>query len=126
MQDFWAEYKGTPNTGLIEYLAGLRQRCRTALLSNSFVGARERQQEVIGITDLVIYSHEVGISKPDRRIFDMTCRRLGVPTVHAVFVDDIELYVEAARKLGMHGVLFQNNEQVAAEIDAWLGSQNQQ
>lgn len=122
MGDFWAEYKGRPNTELIVYLAGLRQRCRTALLSNSFVGARERQQELNGITDLTVYSHEVGISKPDHRIFNMTCDWLRVPAEDAVFVDDIEVYVETARELGMHGVLFRNNEQAVAEIDIWLGS----
>jgi len=125
MDDFWKEYRGAPNTELIAYLAGLRPRCRTALLSNSFAGARERQQELNDITDLVVYSHEVGISKPDRRIFTMTCAWLGVPAMHAAFVDDIGLYVDAARKLGMYGVLFVDNGQAMTEIDAWLKSRNQ-
>ena len=42
--DFWREYLGTANTALIEYARGLRPRFRTGILSNSFVGAREREE----------------------------------------------------------------------------------
>ena len=40
MHDIWAEYLGTLNAELAGYFGGLRPRYRTALLSNSFVGAR--------------------------------------------------------------------------------------
>jgi putative hydrolase of the HAD superfamily len=68
MEEVWVEYLGTPNVGLIDYLRGLRPRHRTGIISNSFVGAREREQERYGfgeLTDALIYSHEVGLSKPD-------------------------------------------------------------
>lgn len=41
MSDLWAEYVGELNVELADFFAGLRARCRTAILSNSFVGARE-------------------------------------------------------------------------------------
>jgi hypothetical protein len=68
MEDIWTEYPGTLNAELAGYLGGLRPRRRTALLSNSVVGARKREQERYGfgdIADLIVYSHEVGMSKPD-------------------------------------------------------------
>jgi FMN phosphatase YigB (HAD superfamily) len=37
-----------------------------------------------------------------------------------VFVDDLEINVEGARKAGMHGVHFRDTAQAVAEIDAWL------
>src|SRR5262249_48802127 len=82
MEDVWEEYLGTLNVELTEYFRQLRPRFITAILSNSFVGAREREQAHYGfedMTDFIIYSHEVGISKPDRRIYELTCERLGVP-----------------------------------------------
>lgn len=51
MDDLWAEYLGTPNTELIDFLTGLRGRVRTGILSNGFVGAREREQERYGFVD---------------------------------------------------------------------------
>jgi epoxide hydrolase-like predicted phosphatase len=121
MRDFWAEYRGTPNAELARYFANLRPSYRTALLSNSFVGAREKQQDLSEIADLIVYSHEVGISKPDHRIYEMVCERLGVDPNQASFLDDSESYVAAARAVGMRGILFRNNAQAIAEIDACLG-----
>jgi len=51
MADMWREYLGTANTELIEYARGLRPRYRTGILSNSFVGAREREQAAYGFED---------------------------------------------------------------------------
>ena len=44
----------------------------SAIISNSFVGAREKEAEAYQfdtICDFIIYSHEVGLRKPDPRIF---------------------------------------------------------
>src|SRR5687767_13710624 len=48
MNDLWEEYLGTLNSELAAYFANLRPRYKTAILSNSFVGAREREQEQYG------------------------------------------------------------------------------
>jgi putative hydrolase of the HAD superfamily len=123
MADLWTEYLGTPNVELVEYFRALRPRYRTALLSNSFVGAREKERELYdfeALTDLIIYSHEVGISKPDRRIYELTCERLGVRPDGTVFLDDTEAAVEGAREAGMRAVLFRDNAQAIAEIEALL------
>jgi putative hydrolase of the HAD superfamily len=72
MSDIWREYLGTANEELIEYVRRLRPRYRTGILSNSFVGARQREQAAYGFEDLVdeiIYSHEAGMSKPDPQIY---------------------------------------------------------
>jgi hypothetical protein len=48
MDTLWAEYLGTLNARLADYFSGLRPRYRTAILSNSFVGARERERQLTG------------------------------------------------------------------------------
>ena len=91
LADLWREYLGTPNTPLIEYARRLRPRYRTAILSNSFVGAREREQAAYGFEDLVdeiVYSHEAGMAKPDPRSYALVCARLGVTAGEAAFLDD--------------------------------------
>lgn len=123
LHDLWTEYLGQPNTELIDYFRGLRLHYQTALLSNSFVGAREKEQERYQfeeLVDLIIYSHEVGIAKPDRRIFEMTCERLGVQPAEMIFLDDHERALVAARQLGIHAILFQNTAQAIADIEAVL------
>ena len=64
----WEQYLGTANTELIAWARRLRPAHRTGILSNSFVGAREREHAAYGFGDLVdvlVYSHEIGVAKPD-------------------------------------------------------------
>lgn len=123
MADIWREYLGTANTELIEYARGLRPRYRTAIVSNSFVGAREREQAVYGFEDLVdeiIYSHECGMSKPDPGIYALACGRLGVEPTQMVFLDDFGPCVEGARQAGIHAVLYQDNAQAIRDVEDLL------
>jgi putative hydrolase of the HAD superfamily len=94
-------------------------------VSNSFVGAREREQAAYGFEDLVeeiVYSHEVGFSKPDPRIYALICTRLNVPPEEMVFVDDSDVCVAGARDAGIHAVRYQSNAQAIAEIEKLLTS----
>ena len=123
MRDHWDVYCGAPNSELIAYFAALRPRYRTALLSNSFVGARREEQDRYhfdALADLIVYSHEEGIAKPDPRIFQRTCERLGVRPDETVFLDDFAGHVAAARALGMHAIVFQNTTQAITDLDACL------
>lgn len=123
IDDMWAEYLGSLNVELADYFRGLRPRYRTAIISNSFVGAREREQQRYQfdtICDFIIYSHEVGLEKPDRRIFELACERLGVQPGEAIFLDDVEPYVAAAREVGMVAIHFRSTAQAIAEIEACL------
>jgi len=123
MADLWREYLGTPNTELIEYARQLRPRYRTGILSNSFVGAREREQAAYGFEDLVdeiVYSHEAGMSKPDPRIYALACARLDVRPQETVFLDDTEPCVAGACDAGLHAIRYQDNAQAIAEIERLL------
>lgn len=123
MDDLWEEYLGTLNEELAAYFASLRPRYKTAIISNSFVGAREKEQERYGfgdMCDLVVYSHEVGVKKPDRRIYEIACERLGLPPEEIIFVDDLEEAIIAARECGMKGIHYRENSQAIAEIEAHL------
>jgi epoxide hydrolase-like predicted phosphatase len=123
MADLWREYLGTPNTELIGYVRRLRPRYRTGILSNSFVGAREREQQAYGFEDLVdeiVYSHESGMSKPDPRIYALACARLDVRPQETVFVDDADACVAGARDAGLHAIRYQDNAQAIAAIEELL------
>jgi putative hydrolase of the HAD superfamily len=127
MADVWEQYLGTGNTELIEFTRRLRPRYRTGILSNSFVGARQREQAVYGFEDLVddiVYSHEVGVSKPDPQIYELTCARLDVRPEEMIFLDDVESNVAGAREARIHGIRYRDNAQAIAEIEALLSADN--
>lgn len=128
MADLWEEYVGTLNAELAAYFANLRPRYKTAILSNSFVGAREKEQERYGfgdMCDLIVYSHEVGLRKPDRAIYELLCERLGVQPEEVIFLDDVGEAVDAAREIGIHAILFKATAQAIADIEACLEADGQ-
>jgi FMN phosphatase YigB (HAD superfamily) len=124
MEQMWQVYLGTANTELIEWARTLRPAYRTGILSNSFVGAREREHAAYGYGDVVddlVYSHEVGMVKPEPRIYALACSRLGVSPGAAVLLDDREPFVAGARGAGMHAVWFRGDNALAiAEITGLL------
>ena len=123
LDDLWDWYVGEPNTEMIGYFRGLRPRCRTAILSNAAAGGRRQEQARYGfdeLADVRVYSYEVGLAKPDPRIYLLACERLGVPPGQAVFLDDLEANVVAARAVGMRAVLFQSTAQAITDVEAWL------
>ena len=122
-RESWALYLGVLNEELASYLRALRPRYQTALLSNSFVGARREEEQAYAfeaMVDLIVYSHEEGVAKPDRPIYERTCERLEVSPTEVLFLDDVQAYVDAAREVGMHAVLFESNEQALEEITGIL------
>lgn len=123
MNDVWIEYLGGPNQPLIDWFSAARARVRTGILSNSFVGAREREHAAYGFEDLVehiVYSHEVGCQKPDPRIYEVTCQAFDLAPDAIVLLDDVTENVAAARAFGMHAVHFRDNDQAIAELEAFL------
>ena len=85
----------------------------TALITNNAEEFRERWMAMIPTNDLfdvIIDSSEVGIRKPDPRIFQMALEKLGgVSPERSLFLDDLETNVVAARRLGIHGVVVEND-----------------
>jgi HAD superfamily hydrolase (TIGR01509 family) len=121
--DFWAGDR--LDEPLVAYIGSLRPRYRTGLISNAWPSMRE----FVGQNDLVraafekVYlSAEIGIAKPDRRIYQLALDELGLVPGEAVFVDDQSENVEAAQALGVAGLLYRPGMDVPAQL-AGLGVQ---
>ncbi len=61
-------------------------------------------------------SAEVRSIKPEPAIYEHTLRGLGIAAEQALFIDDRKRNIEAARKLGIHGILYQSLPQLKAEL----------
>jgi putative hydrolase of the HAD superfamily len=121
MQDMWDWYCGELDEELMAYACGLR--CRTAILSNSGSGARDQEERRFGFSavfDPIVYSHEVGMVKPDRRVYELTCEQLGITPAEAVMLDNWEVSIDGAREVGMHTVLHVDTAESIRAIDALL------
>lgn len=80
---------------------------KTALLTNISRDGEAMWRSLIPVDDLfdvVVDSSRVGLRKPDPRIYELTCTRLGVSASRCVFIDDLACNIEAAQELGMHAI----------------------
>jgi putative hydrolase of the HAD superfamily len=70
----------------------------------------------------VVISGEVGLRKPDPAIYTLAARSLGLDPAACVFVDDFEVNLEPAEKLGMATVLHDGDAgRTVASLEALLG-----
>jgi len=125
MAEMWDGYCGELDVELRDFLADLRPAYSTAILSNSADGARREEQRRYGfeeLVDVIVYSHEVGLAKPDPAVFRLTEERLGVQPHEIVFLDDHDGHVEAARRLGWHAVHHRSTAESILQIRQLLRS----
>ena len=109
---------------LMEYIAALRARVRTGLISNAWAGIRQVLGDGGGETtfhDMVI-SAEVGLAKPDPAIFRLAVERLNVPAAAALLIDDLPANLEAARVTGMRPILFNGTRRTIEAVNRALDS----
>jgi epoxide hydrolase-like predicted phosphatase len=94
---------------MVLLIAHLTKKYKTALLSNSSIDYLSRiiaRHELESLFDAMTISAEVGIIKPDPRIFEHVLDKLGVRAEEAVFIDDNPRNAEAASRLGIKGIVY--------------------
>ena len=114
--DFW---KGDRwDKDLLVFIRSLHPRFKTGIISNAWSDVRKNVKAHVNqdVFDVILFSAEEGIEKPDPEIYRRALARLNVAPAEAVFVDDMLVNVEAARALGMKGVHFQPGIDVSTEF----------
>ena len=110
---------------MIEAVRRLRKaKLKTAALTNNWVsddGQYARMTELRQEFDVFIESCRVGLRKPDPRIYELTCKELGIAPTEAVFLDDIGENLKAARKLGITTIKVVEPLAALAELEGVLG-----
>ena len=92
-----------PDPAMFALITDLRALgVRVAVLSNSW--ANTYPDNLAELVDVVVISGEVGLRKPDPKIYRLTLDRLGLPASACVFVDDAPINVDAATALGMTAI----------------------
>jgi FMN phosphatase YigB (HAD superfamily) len=97
-----------PNHSVIELVHELKSSgFRLGVLTNNVRELRHAWWPMLdfaNIFDDVVDSHEVGLRKPNRAIYELALNRLGVEAHRAAFLDDAQSNVDAASALGIHGI----------------------
>ncbi len=107
---------------LLDFIRSLRPQRKTGVISNAWADMRDYlvENKFDDAFDALVLSAEVGTMKPDPQIYHLALDKFKVKPDEAVFVDDMPANVEAARTLGMQGILFQSPEQTLGKLKELL------
>lgn len=107
---------------LVEFIRSLRGKFHVGLISNAWGGMRAhlKKERLLELFDTVVISAEVGVMKPEARIYSIALEQAGVKAEEAVFVDDVQVNIDACRQIGMKGVLFKDPQKAEDELKKLL------
>ncbi len=120
----WREMFRGAIAGTVKLLEGLKDKdFRLYALSNWNAGLFPQtvaDYPFLNWFDGILLSSEVGMRKPDRRIYAHLLEQYAIDPASAVFIDDREENVRAAEEMGIRGIIFRSPEQLTQEIFALL------
>ena len=117
---------GTLRPTMVEALRRCSDRLRTGMLTNNITPIDSQPfsdavLEVVGLFDEVIQSSVEGCRKPEPRIYEIACERLGVEPVACVFLDDLGINLKPARAMGMTTIKVVEPAEAIGELEAVVG-----
>jgi putative hydrolase of the HAD superfamily len=110
----------TQNPVMVAWQARLRQHgLRTAILSNmgdSVLESIKREFQWIENFDVLVWSYQLRLAKPDPEIYLYALQRLGTRPDETLFLDDKEINIEAAHDLGIRAIQFSTVERLRHDL----------
>ena len=113
--DAWMAMLKDHPSGRVDYLRHLRTRKRVFMLSNineiheeyleRFVASRGDIADFYSLFEKVYFSHRIGLRKPEPEAFLLVVKENNLDPERTLFVDDTLGHVEAAKKVGLKGLL---------------------
>jgi epoxide hydrolase-like predicted phosphatase len=107
---------------ILNFLRLIKPKYKTGLISNAWSGLRNYivREKFDDVFDHMIISAEVGVAKPDVRIFQIALEQLQVKAKEAIFVDDFIENIEACQAIGMRGIHFKSSESALEQLKKLL------
>lgn len=107
---------------IVNYLRSLRPRFKTGLISNAWSDMRDYlvRQKIDDAFDTLTISAEVGVAKPEAKIYLLALEKAQVKAGEAVFVDDVSANIEACQQVGMQGILFKDPQEAMNQLKRLL------
>lgn len=118
LQPVWEPALARLDEGVVALVRAVGMRARVAILSNHTLRLEERLRSH-GVDTLfhpIINSARVGLRKPDPRVFLHAIELLRVAPGAILFVDDKPANVQAAERLGLRGICFEDATTLGAEL----------
>lgn len=122
-QAFWAGDQ--LDLDLLTFVQSCHQDYITAILSNAWGDARKTLAERFGIiqgktVDYILISAELGVAKPDPKIYHILSESLNCKFQEILFIDDFYENIIAASRLGIQTIHYQPDLNIVEKIKRYL------
>jgi putative hydrolase of the HAD superfamily len=109
---------GVWDTKLLAFIQSLKPSYKMGIISGAMSDARKQVQEYVNYSlfEVIIFSAEEGIQKPDPVIYQRALSRLNVEAHEAIFIDDWLASIEGARNVGLHTLHYTEGIDIYEEI----------
>jgi len=120
--EFWIAWSMLlgQETDVLDVLIRLKEHYKVWLLSNTnsrhIINEVENNFAFPNLVDGKIYSFQVGSRKPEKKIYEVACEKANVEPCRSIFIDDLELNIVGANKIGMNGIHYINTNQLNNEL----------
>lgn len=120
----WPEIyrKITIDHELLSYIAKLKSTYKIGLLSNfthEWLDEVFKKHNLHSYFDALYISSRFGMIKPEEGAFRKALELIGTKPEETIFVDDRQVNVEAANKLGMGGILYTGIKQLKIDLQKY-------
>lgn len=107
---------------ILDFLRSIKPKYKVGLISNAWSGLRDYivREKFDDVFDHMVISAEVGVAKPDAKIYHIALEQLQVQADEAVFVDDFIENIEACEELGMEAIHFKNSKSAIQQLKELL------
>ena len=78
----------------------------------------EEKNKDLKIFDKKIFSYDIGAVKSDKQTFKTVLEKVAIVADETLFIDDYEKNVKNAEAVGIHGIVFENAEQLSKTLSS--------
>jgi len=113
------------NEELLNKIKELKKTCPVGLISNinEFHASINYERNLFEPFEPCLLSCEVGIAKPDKRIFELALKKIGLPANECLYIDDRIEHLRTAKQLGFKTIQFTETKKAIKEIEQLIRTQ---
>jgi len=108
-----------PDEKLFAYIRTLKPKFKVGMLSNASDDWLDEifTEEQVALFDQISLSCNTGVIKPDTEAYEIILKKLDISPNKAVFVDDQPKYIDGAKQVGLHTILYANFGQFKQDLE---------
>ncbi len=107
------------NNELLDFILANKDKYVYGVITNNYKEAEEvilKKYQVPKFYTIFVSSADIGVLKPDRKIYEFVLKRVNLPADQCLFIDDSVENVDGAKSVGMIGLQYTESKLLIEQI----------